>query len=133
MTVKVLHIIGSLKLGGAQVSVKYLVEQCDAEKIESYLYPLRCREIDIPVDGNIIKYPYRNYDPRKFFAILKICKKYNIDIIHAHWSFPHGLIGLFCNYIYNDKLYIFEPSEDYVHEFPQKHIDRICWNRSCGL
>ncbi len=88
MTVKVLHIIGSLKLGGAQVSVKYLVEHCDAEKIEPYLYPLRSRQIDIPVDGTIIKYPYRNYDPRKFLAILKICKKYNIDIIHAHLEKP---------------------------------------------
>ncbi len=32
MTMRVLHIIGNMSLGGAQVSVKYLVEQCDAAR-----------------------------------------------------------------------------------------------------
>ena len=80
MTVKVLHIIGNLKLGGAQVCVKYLVENTTMVDVENFVYPLRGREIDITVDGNIIKYPYCNYDPRKFFAIFKLCKKYDIDI-----------------------------------------------------
>lgn len=107
MTMKVLHIIGSLKLGGAQVSVKYLVEHCDTEKIVPYLYPLRGREIDIPVDGTIIKYPYRNYDPRKFLAILKICKKYNIDIIHAHLHKPI-IAGLLASYFCRAKIIVHE-------------------------
>jgi len=88
MTIRVLHIIGSLKLGGAQVSVKYLTENADCGKIESFVYPLRSRDIDIPIRGNVIKLPYRNYDPRKFLTILRLCKKYHIDIIHAHLEKP---------------------------------------------
>lgn len=30
-----------------------------------------------------------------FFKSLSICKKYEIDVIHAHWFFPSGLIGVF--------------------------------------
>jgi len=30
-----------------------------------------------------------------FFKSLCICKKYKIDVIHAHWFFPSGLIGVF--------------------------------------
>lgn len=88
MTIRVLHIIGSLKLGGAQVSVKYLTENADDRKIETFVYPLRSRDIDMPIQGNVIKLPYRNYDPRKFLTILRLCKKYRIDIIHAHLEKP---------------------------------------------
>lgn len=84
MTIRVLHIIGNLRLGGAQVSAKYLVENADREKIESFVYPLRPKNIMIPIKGNVIEIPYLNYDPRKFLAILRICKEHNIDIIHAH-------------------------------------------------
>lgn len=88
MSTKILHIISSLKLGGAQVCVKYLVENTGPGDVENFVYPLRCREIDIPIDGVVIKLPWRNYNPRKFFAILKLCRKYDIDIIHAHLEKP---------------------------------------------
>ena len=71
MSTKILHIIGSLKLGGAQVCVKNLVENTGPGDVENFVYPRRCREIDIPIDGAVIKLPWRNYNPRKFFAILK--------------------------------------------------------------
>ncbi|MCK4627416.1 MAG: hypothetical protein KAT56_00360, partial [Sedimentisphaerales bacterium] len=61
MTIRILHIIGSLKLGGAQVSVKYLTENAADGKFETFVYPLRSRDIDIPIRGNVIKLPYRNY------------------------------------------------------------------------
>jgi len=88
MPIRVLHIIGSLRLGGAQVCVKQIVEHNNDPDIEHYVYPLRSRKIDIPIEGNVIKLPYPNYDPRKFFAIFSLCKKYNIDIIHAHLHKP---------------------------------------------
>lgn len=88
MPIKVLHVIGSLRLGGAQVCLKNIVEHASKDKVEHFVYPLRSKQIDIPIDGNIIKFPYPNYDPRKFFAILRICKQYDIDIIHAHLEKP---------------------------------------------
>lgn len=88
MTIRVLHIIGSLGLGGAQVCVKQLVEHNDDPAIEHVVYPLRSRQIDIPIDGTVIKLDYPNYDPRKFFVIFSLCKKYKIDIIHAHLHKP---------------------------------------------
>lgn len=87
MSIRVLHIISSLKLGGAQVCLKYLVENA-SEEIETFVYPLRYKDAKISVDCNLITFPYVNYSLRKFFAIIKICKKYDIDIIHAHLEKP---------------------------------------------
>ena len=86
MPVKVLHIIGSLGLGGAQVCLKYIVEQ-SSDNVEHFIYPLR-NDTDIEIKGNIIRFNYPNYDPRKFFAILKLIRMYNIDIVHAHLHKP---------------------------------------------
>lgn len=88
MPIKVLHVIGSLGCGGAQVALKHLVENIDPTEIESFVYPLRSREILIPINGNIIKCPYRNYDPRKFLVILRLCRDYNIDVLEAHLTKP---------------------------------------------
>ncbi|MCK5269581.1 MAG: glycosyltransferase family 4 protein [Sedimentisphaerales bacterium] len=107
MTIRVLHLIGSLKLGGAQVSVKYLTENADCGKIETFVYPLRSRDIDIPIRGNVIKLPYRNYDPRKFLTILRLCKKYHIDIIHAHLEKPI-LGGLLAGYFSKVRVIVHE-------------------------
>ena len=86
MPIKVLHIIGSLGLGGAQVCLKYLVEH-SPDTAEHFIYPLR-NDTDIEIKGNIIRFQYPNYDPRKFLAILKLIHKYDIDIVHAHLHKP---------------------------------------------
>ena len=86
MPIKVLHIIGGLGLGGAQVCLKYLVEQ-NSNNVEHFIYPLR-NDTDIDIKGNIIRFQYSNYDPRKFFAILKLIDQYDINIIHAHLHKP---------------------------------------------
>lgn len=88
MAIRVLHIISSLGLGGAQVCVKYLVENATPDKVETFVYPLRSQEVDIPVNGNVIINKYKNYDLRKFFDILKICRNNDINIIHAHLEKP---------------------------------------------
>jgi len=37
----------------------------------------------------------------QFVSAKKILKNKKIDIIHAHWSLPQGLIGLLCKYFHN--------------------------------
>ena len=88
MAVKVLHIIGSLGCGGAQVALKHIVENIDSEEVTAFIYPLRSREVLMPIEGNIITRAYRNYDPRKFLTILRLCKKHDIDILSSHLTKP---------------------------------------------
>jgi len=88
MPMKILHITGNMRLGGAQMVVKYLVEHADPDQVETFIYPLRPRPVDITIDGEVIDIPYRNYDPRKFWAILRLCRDFQIDIIHAHLHKP---------------------------------------------
>lgn len=88
MPIRILHIIGSLGLGGAQMCVKQLVEHNDNPEIEHYIYPLRSRPVDIPIKGNVIFLNYPHYDPRKFYAIFSLCRQYQINIIHAHLHKP---------------------------------------------
>ncbi|MFC1782087.1 glycosyltransferase family 4 protein [Planctomycetota bacterium] len=85
---RILHITGNMRLGGAQMVVKYLVENADPDRVETFVYPLRPRPVDITIDGEVIEIPYRNYDPRKFWAILRLCRDFQIDIIHAHLHKP---------------------------------------------
>ena len=84
MTVRVLHLIGSLRLGGAQIVLKQIAEHSDPNQFEHFIYPLRSKHQDIELSATVIKNNYFNYDPRKFFDILRICKQHNIDILHAH-------------------------------------------------
>lgn len=84
MTIKVLHIIGSLRLGGAQVCLKQLVEHNRDPEIEHFIYPLRSRQVDIPIGGHVIMRPFVNYDPRKLLTIVSLCRRHKIDVIHAH-------------------------------------------------
>lgn len=84
MTIKVLHIIGSLHLGGAQVCLKQLVEHNQDPEIEHFVYPLRSRQIDIPIRGQVVTRPFANYDPRKLLTIVSLCRRHRIDVIHAH-------------------------------------------------
>ncbi len=105
MAMKVLHVIGSLGCGGAQVVVRQLVENVDSEQIKMFVYPLRSSEILMPIKGNVITRPYPNYDPRKFFTILSLCRKYHIDILVAHLTKP--TIGcLFASFFCKSKLVI---------------------------
>ena len=71
-------------MGGAQICVKRLVENYSADSIESFVYPLRSSRPAIQIKSTVITNTYFNYDPRKLLHILKICRQYEIDIIHAH-------------------------------------------------
>jgi glycosyltransferase involved in cell wall biosynthesis len=85
--IRVLHVIGSLGLGGAQVCVKYIVENSPSD-FEHFVYPLRSHPRDIPIKGTVLNLTYRNYDPRKFLALVRLCRTYKIDILHAHLPKP---------------------------------------------
>ncbi len=107
MTIRVLHIIGSLRLGGAQTCLKYLMERNRNPDIEQFVYPLRPRPVEIEIDAPIIEFDYPNYDPRKFRAILQICRNHHIDIIHAHLHKP--ILGaLLATYFRNVRVVVHE-------------------------
>jgi len=84
MPLRVLHIIGSLRLGGAQVVLKQIVEHSDSARFEHFVYPLRCANPEIAITKNVLSHSRFNYDPRKLTDILRICRRYHIDIIHTH-------------------------------------------------
>ena len=82
--VRVLHIIGNLRFGGAQVVVKQIVENSDPDHFEHYVYSLRPEPIELTINGEIIKHHRIRYDLRKFSDLARTCKKKNIDIVHTH-------------------------------------------------
>ncbi len=99
MSIRILHVIGSMRLGGAQVCLKNLVDIDNSKNFTNFVYPLRPKGTRIEINCETIFLDYPNYDPRKFFAILNICKKYDIDIIHAHLDKPiilGILVKIFC-------------------------------------
>lgn len=87
MSIKVLHVISGLGLGGAQVCVRQLVEN-SPEDIESFIFPLRCKDSDMQIKGTVLKHDLKNYSLNKFFAIRSICVDKRIDVIHAHLEKP---------------------------------------------
>lgn len=106
MSLRVLHMIGSLRAGGAQVVVKHIVENCGGE-FESLVYPLRPRGGVVDIDGEVIEKDWANYNPRKFIEIIRLCKKRQIDILAAHLSKPI-MGGLLASYFCDVKVVVHE-------------------------
>lgn len=86
--IPVLHIIGSLRLGGAQVCLRDLLENFSDGRFVNHACALRGREIDVSLPGRQLTLPYRHYDPRKILAIAQYCIENRIRIIHAHLEKP---------------------------------------------
>jgi len=42
----------------------------------------------------------------QFISVIRICKKENINIIHAHWVIPQGLVAILYKKIFNNKVKI---------------------------
>ena len=84
MKIKVLHVIDHLGYGGAPFVVKNIVERIDAGRIETFVCALRTNPEALPIHTTLFNLGYRKYNPLAFFAIAKLCKKYKIDLIHAH-------------------------------------------------
>jgi glycosyltransferase involved in cell wall biosynthesis len=77
-----------MRLGGAQVVLKQLVDNVEPGAVRQFVYKLRNKGEQMPLDAETIEHSYFNYDPRKFFDIIRVCKQYDIDIIHAHLTKP---------------------------------------------
>ena len=82
---KVLHIIDTLWLGGAQNLLKALFEnQQDNKNI--FLYPLRTREFNIEIDHRgVIPNPAKSkYSLRPIKTMRRIIKENKIEVLHCH-------------------------------------------------
>lgn len=84
MKIRVLHIIDHLGFGGAPIALKNIVEGISNEHIETFVCALRTNPTALPVNAQIINLTYHRYDPRTILAIVRLCRKYDINIIHAH-------------------------------------------------
>jgi glycosyltransferase involved in cell wall biosynthesis len=95
MPIRVLHVIGSLRLGGAQVVVKHIVEN-GTDGFESAVYPLRPRGQVVEIAGDVIRRDWLDYSPRKFFEIIKLCRNGQVDVLalHLHKPIVLGLLAL---------------------------------------
>ncbi len=84
MKIKVLHVIDHLGYGGAPFVVKNIAERIDAGLVETFVCALRTNPEALPIDATLINLGYHKYNPLAFFAIARLCKEHEIDIIHAH-------------------------------------------------
>lgn len=107
MKIRVLHIIDHLGHGGAQVLVKNIAEKISNEHIETFVCALRTNPLAIPVEARLINLTYRRYNPYTILAIAKLCKKYEIDVIHAHLQ-KSIISSLFASFFCKSKIVIHE-------------------------
>ncbi|MHC4185141.1 MAG: glycosyltransferase [Planctomycetota bacterium] len=84
MKIRVLHVIDHLACGGAQFVVKNILEKMSNERIENSVCTLRTDSHTIPIKDRSINLAYGKYNFCTIPAIAKLCKEYEIDIIHAH-------------------------------------------------
>jgi glycosyltransferase involved in cell wall biosynthesis len=107
MPIRVLHIIGSLRLGGAQVVLRQIAEHSDSRRFEHFVYPLRPANPEISITKNVLSHSRFNYDPRKLTDILRICREYKIDIIHTHLH-KDAIVGLLSTFFQNVPVVVHE-------------------------
>jgi len=84
MSIKILHLIDHLGLGGAQMSVKNITENLDPAEFENIICALRPKEDAFNINAEVITLPFGKWDLRAIPAIIKLCKKKQINIIHSH-------------------------------------------------
>ena len=107
MKIRVLHVIDHLGYGGAPIVVKNIVEKISNEHIETFVCALRKNPLAIPVEAKLINLAYHKYNPYTILAIAKLCKKYRIDIIHAHLQ-KSIISSLLASFFCNSKIVIHE-------------------------
>jgi glycosyltransferase involved in cell wall biosynthesis len=84
MKIRVLHVIDHLGYGGAPFVVKGIVERMPADRVESLVCALRPNPKSLPIRAEVITLPGRKYSPAVIWAIARLCKSHQIDIVHAH-------------------------------------------------
>lgn len=107
MKIKVLHVIDHLGYGGAPFVVKNIAERIDSERIETFVCALRTNPEAIPIQTTLINLGYHKYNPFVAFAIAKICKEHEINLIHAHLQ-KSILCCLLASFFCNAKIIVHE-------------------------
>ena len=107
MPITVLHIIGTLRWGGAQMCLKSIVEHKDKRQVRHIIYSLRKKPIEVSIDSEVVVTAYPNYDPRKLFELCRICRRYRVDIIHAHLHKP-AILALLSAFFCKAKIILHE-------------------------
>jgi L-malate glycosyltransferase len=101
---KVLHIIDSLGLGGAQTVVKGILEYQQENK-DIFLYALRKREITTEIKHANVKIfeSAKKYSLEPLFELKKLVQKEKIDILHCH-LFRSNVFGWLLKIIWFPKI-----------------------------
>jgi L-malate glycosyltransferase len=131
---KILHIIDSLGLGGAQTVVKGIFEEQNNNN-NIFLFALRERDIKTEINHkNVFVYPSaKKYSFKPIRELKNFIEKNNIDLLHCH-LFKSQLFGLILKrkYFPNIKLIFHEHGKIMRNEgnFYEKHIYFLLMNRS---
>lgn len=83
MRMKVLFVIDHLRSGGAQNSVKNIVENLPVDEIEPFVCALRPASPEVRIDAEVLTLNYHKYNPCSFIRIARFCKEHDIDIMHS--------------------------------------------------
>lgn len=83
---KILHVIDTLGLGGAQTIIKDVVEHWNASGIQLWVFGLRKTEILIQINSPhvVVHDSASKYSFEAVNSLVKLIKDENIDVIHAH-------------------------------------------------
>ncbi len=133
--IRVLHIIGSLGLGGAQVVLQRIVKHSHSNQFEHFVYPLRSANQTVSIETKVICNPYRNYDPRKFFDILRICRENKIDVIHTHLH-KDAVAGLFSTFFLDIPVVVHEHGSILIPGFQYdlfRFLFRFLYRRAAAI
>lgn len=90
---RVLYVIDHLGVGGAQHSVKNIVENIGKYDIEPFVCALRPAKQAVHINGQVITLKYARYDPHALFGLAAVCRQHRIDIIHTQLG-KSNLLGI---------------------------------------
>ncbi|HPY88980.1 MAG TPA: glycosyltransferase family 4 protein [Spirochaetota bacterium] len=128
---KILHIIDSMGLGGAQTVLKGIFESQKTNS-EIFLFSLRNREINIEIDhSNVVINKFsKKYSIAPIKQLKTLIRKENIEIIHCH-LFKSQIFGYFLKLFYfpNIKLIFHEHGEIFQNHIIYNAFMKISRNR----
>jgi len=109
---RVLHVIDHFGYGGAQIIVKNIIENINIHRFKLTVCILR--KVDKPIsldniemDCHVINLDCNQYDFSTVFKIVQICKRREIDLVHAHLQ-KSIVSSLLASYFCKSKIIIHE-------------------------
>lgn len=124
---KILHIIDSLGLGGAQTVVKGVFEMQQKNK-NIFLCALRKRKINIKIKHKNIKIfdSNKKYSFKSLFELKNLIKKEKIDVLHCH-LIKSQLFGWFLKIFYFPKIKLIQ------HEHGEIFLNNFLYNKFLNI